>query len=282
MRALRDALASPMRFRLAVAGIVLLQSLLIYVAVAQRFPTSGDDYSYLYQARLFADGKLYAQDPLYDYRNPVQQCIANICLRDENGRRFSKYAPGWSAVLSIGVGLKAPWLVQPLLAALLVFLILGYLERKGAAPWAGGILLMACAFYSYYGASYRPHLATALCIFAAFLAYERVRHEPQHHRASIALTGALLGLSALMRYVDWVPLGLWIAYGLWRGNHRRELTLFILCLGLVASGNAAWGWMLSGHPLTPPASLGGSDGHDQLRLSWDGFRVTLSRFALLC
>ena len=41
-----------------VSAIVLLQSLLIYVFVAQPFPLSGDDYSYLYQARLFAAGKL--------------------------------------------------------------------------------------------------------------------------------------------------------------------------------------------------------------------------------
>lgn len=272
------------RFRLLVSAIVLLQSLLIYVFVAQRFPLSGDDYSYLYQARLFAAGKLYAQDQLYDHRHPLNHCITVSCLRDQNGRRFSQYAPGWPAVLSMGVLLKAPWLVQPILAALLTFLLLGYVEERMGPGLVkvGAFLLTACLFYAYYGASYRPHVATALCIFGAFLAYERARHKRQYRASWIAIAAILLGVSALMRYIDWVPLGLWIAFNLARSKRHRALVIFALCLGILASGNLAWGWTLSGHPLIAPTHLGAGRVEDQLRVSWDGLTVTLARLALLC
>jgi hypothetical protein len=32
----------------------MLQAVLIYFGVAQRFPLSGDDFAYVYQARVFA------------------------------------------------------------------------------------------------------------------------------------------------------------------------------------------------------------------------------------
>ena len=275
---------SGVRFRLLISSLILLQSLLIYVFVAQRFPLSGDDYSYLYQARLFADGRLYAEDPLYDHRHPLNHCLAVNCLRDEQGRRFSKYAPGWPALLSLGVRGHAPWLVQPLLAALLAFLILGYVEQRmgrdlvKTAAW----LLMLCLFFAYYGASYRPHLATALCVFSAFLAYERSRQPSPHRRLWLTLAGGVLGASALMRYTDWVPLALWIVFIEARERRYRDGLVCIASLVLVAGGNLAWGWILSGQPFVAPTHLGGDIGdHDRLTVSLEGVAITAGRLALV-
>jgi len=100
----------PVTQKLVVSAIFLLQALLVYFVLAQRFPLSGDDYSYLYQAKLFASGKLYAEDPLYDRDLP---CLATYCFRDDQGHRFSQYPPGWPALLAVGVNLGTPWLDQP-------------------------------------------------------------------------------------------------------------------------------------------------------------------------
>ena len=48
--------------RLLPSAIFLIAALLVYFVLARQFPMSGDDYSYLYQARLFASGKMYAED----------------------------------------------------------------------------------------------------------------------------------------------------------------------------------------------------------------------------
>src|SRR5260370_16986487 len=56
--------------------VLFLEALVIAFVLMQRFPPSGDDYSYLYQAKLFASGKMYAEDPLYDEANPLNDCVA--------------------------------------------------------------------------------------------------------------------------------------------------------------------------------------------------------------
>src|ERR1700731_4468099 len=116
--------------KLLVPAIFLVEALFVYFVLTQRFPISGDDYSYLYQAKLFASGKLWAQDRLYDPSLPFYDCIETYCLRDDQGHRFSKYPPGWPALLAIGVKLRVPWLIDPLLGALLVFLMLQYTEQQ--------------------------------------------------------------------------------------------------------------------------------------------------------
>jgi hypothetical protein len=120
----------PVTQKLVVSAIFLLQALLVYFVLAQQFPLSGDDYSYLYQAKLFAAGKLYAEDPLYDRALPFYDCLATNCFRDDQRRRFSQFSPGWPALLAVGVNLGAPWLINPLLAALLIFLMLEYVEQR--------------------------------------------------------------------------------------------------------------------------------------------------------
>jgi hypothetical protein len=187
--------------------------------------------------------------------------------------------------LAGGVLVRAPWLVQPLLAAWLTFLILGHLEKRvgSHSVRVASSLLTLCLFYAYYGASYRPHLATALCVFGAFLAHERSRERPDHGVWWIALAGILLGMSALMRYTDWIPLGLWIAFSLARAGRRRDLLILVAGFALLASVNLAYGWLLSGRLLVVPTHLGGDVGaHDRLRVSWDGLKMTAARLALLC
>ena len=116
--------------KLSVSASFLLAALLVYFVLAQQFPLSGDDYSYLYQAKLFASDKLYAEDPLYDRDLPFYDCLATYCFRDDQRHRFSQYPPGWPALLAVGVKLGVPWLVNPLLGALLVFLMLEYVEQR--------------------------------------------------------------------------------------------------------------------------------------------------------
>src|SRR5215467_9981105 len=94
------------------AALSLLQFLFVYFAPAQRFANSGDDYAYLFQARLFASGQLYAQDPIFDRSHPLNRYVATLCLTDFQGRRFSKYPPGWSILLAAGTTLGVEWLVS--------------------------------------------------------------------------------------------------------------------------------------------------------------------------
>jgi hypothetical protein len=60
----------------------MVEALVVTFGMARQSPLSGDDRSYVYQARLFAAAQLYAQDPLYDYRHPLHRCIELARVRD--------------------------------------------------------------------------------------------------------------------------------------------------------------------------------------------------------
>jgi hypothetical protein len=271
--------------KLLVPAVFFLEALLVYFFLAQQFPPSGDDYSYLYQAKLFASGKLYAEDPIYDPALPFYDCVETFCLRDDQGHRFSKYPPGWPALLAVGVKLRVPWLVDPLLGALLIFLILKHVEQQMGRELVrvASLLLLSCFFLCYYGASFRGHIATALFVFAAFLLYDSAERGAQSSKLRLFIAGALLGYSVMIRYIDWVPLTAWIGISLLRRKKLADLVLFGIGFGLLASGNLVYNALLSGDPFQVPAALHRSSDNitDRLMISWNGFVVTIVRLANL-
>jgi hypothetical protein len=265
--------------------ILLIEALLIAFALMQRFPPSGDDYSYLYQAKLFASGKMYAEDPLYDQADPRHDCVETANITDNHGRRFSKYPPGWPAFLALGVRLGVPWLIDPVLGAVLVFLMLRYVEQQIGENLVkvAGILLTLCLFFSYYAASLRAHIATALFVFAAFVAYDAAQRRPGCSRLLLFGAGALLGYSSMIRYIDWVPLAAWIGVSLVRRKMFAELTFFGVGFGLLSSGNLLYDTLLLGDPLQSPTTLYDSPGGagDRLMVSWIGLPKTGARLVNL-
>ncbi len=257
--------------------VLLIEALLICTALLQRFPPSGDDYSYLYQAKLFASGKIYAEDPLYRLTSPLHDCVATNCLKDYQGHRFSKYPPGWPALLAVGALFGVPWLIDPLLGAVLGFLILRHVEQQLDAKLVkvAGLLLTLSLFFCYYAASLRSHIATALCVFAAFVTYDAAQQRSGRSRFLLFSAGALLGYSSMIRYIDWVPLAAWIGVSLLRRKRFSELTFFAGGFAFLASGNLLYNFFLLGDPLQTPSTLNHSASmHDRLLVSWTGILVT--------
>ena len=182
------------------------------------------------------------------------------------------------------MALKAPWLVDPILGALVVYLFLAHVERRhGPEPGrACGTLLVLNGFLVYYAASYRPHVAAMLGVLAAFLLFEGT--ESRSPRAGMRLlgSGALLGATTLVRYLDFVPMAVWITFCLVRRRRVRHLLLFGAGFVLLAAGNLLYDQLLSGDPFTTPTRLYSAAGiHDRLALSWRGFVVTGARLATL-
>jgi 4-amino-4-deoxy-L-arabinose transferase-like glycosyltransferase len=130
----------------------------IATAVFERVPHVEDEHAFLFQARVFAEGKLYAETP------PSADLFPMMFVLDREGRRFGKYPPGFPLVLAAGVLVGQPWLVNPLLAGLglvAVALLGRVLYGWGTGLVAGGLGLIS-PFFLLSAGSYMSHNATLL------------------------------------------------------------------------------------------------------------------------
>jgi hypothetical protein len=135
-----------------------------------------DEYAAVFQAKVFATGRLFAQLPpsVVDWLLPPGFNGMFIVASRATGRAIESYWPGFSLVLAPFELLGIPWLCNASLAGLGVFLIyritLQITDDRRAAGWAVFFTLCSGAFVanaiSYY--SMQAHL-TANLLFAWLL-----------------------------------------------------------------------------------------------------------------
>jgi hypothetical protein len=85
--------------------------------VFERLPHLEDEVAYLWQAKLLARGRTVIASP------EPHQAFWQPFIVDYQGNRFGKYTLGWPLILSLGVLIGQPWLVNALLSGLSVFLV---------------------------------------------------------------------------------------------------------------------------------------------------------------
>lgn len=173
-------------------GLVILSFLLsaaVSRVVFERLPHLEDELAYLYQARVFASGNIYMETP--QPRTPFWQPF----VVDYDGKRFSKYTPGWSAILAVGVLLGAPWWVNAACAALTVALV----YRTGEEIFNADTGLIAALLVTFspmallLNGSLMGHTAALTC--AALFTYAYWRLETSRHPLRWGLlAGLALGL----------------------------------------------------------------------------------------
>jgi hypothetical protein len=185
----KRALTSHRLLALALVGVSFFLNAHINRTVFERLPHLEDELAYLYQARIFAGGNVYIGSP--DLRVALWQPF----VIDEDGKRFSKYTPGWSAILALGVVLGAPWWINITLGAATVALV----YRTGEEIFNADVGLIAAFLLTFspmfllLNGSLMGHTAA---LFAAALftyTYWRIEQEKRAVGWSI-LAGVALGL----------------------------------------------------------------------------------------
>jgi hypothetical protein len=240
---------------LLLSVLSFLQFVLVHVVLIQRFANSGDEQAYLYEAKLFSHGQLYAEDPIYDRAHPLNRFVAADAMDDTGGRRFSKYDPGWPGLLALGALVHAEWLVAPLLGALTVFLLLSYVRKRIGDRFVVTMWLLPtlCSFFFLSVANFGSHTASMAFLFGAFVLYDDTLERPTAQcRWRLLSVGLLLGYCSLIRYIDWIPLLGWIAFDLLRQKKIKGLILVLLGFGLLASVHLFYNDLVTGNALTPP------------------------------
>ncbi len=203
------------------AGIAAAISLLVLGGI----PHVQDEVVYQLQARLLTEFRLWEVERLPGAAYPFEFVV------NEGGRRYGIFPNGWPAVLALGTALRVPWLVNPLLHGLTVFLgarlaaqLTGPRGALLAAPLLAlnpGLLLLASSRMS--------HTLCALLVLIALI------HTRRATRAgALGLGGALAGL-ILTRPLDGLIVSLVLLPAAWL---RRPGRTWLWCLPVMATGAA--------------------------------------------
>jgi hypothetical protein len=237
-------------FVLAAAGAVVVLAALLTLVSYERHPHVPDEVAYLFQARYMAEGKLWLPAP------PIPDAFEVNLLHSDGNRWYSLFPPGWPAVLAVGVRAGVPWLVNPLLAGLNVWLVYVLLRRLYDRRSARLAVLLLCAspWYLFTAMSFMAHTFSLTCALVAAVAITSARHTGRVAYALLA--GAALGGLGLVRPLDGfilaALLGLW-SLGL--GGHRlKGSSIAALAASALAVSTVGliYNALLTGHPAEFP------------------------------
>lgn len=231
---------------LALTGVLLLVSV---VAFRHR-PLLVDSVVQLFQAQIFADGRLTAPPP------PGEAFVATQHMLVNEAGWFAQYAPGHALVLSSGVLAGLPWLVPVLLSLGTA----GLMVRFARIAWddhrtnllTPGLLLFA-PFFWVMGASFMNHVSCLFFLAAFLVCFARWEEGPGHGWAlacglALGAAGLVRPLTALAVAAIFAPIGLVVAV---RGRRWASIALAgaggLAAVALYLSYNAA----TTGDPTVP-------------------------------
>lgn len=235
----------------AMALFATVASALLARFALQGIPHVEDEAAYLFQARSFAGGHLGVPAPpgppeAYDFylleiSGPVWRAVT---------------APGWPAVLSLGVLAGAPWLVNPVLTGGSVWLAHGVfaaaVSRERALLVAG--LMATSPWMLGMGGSLMTH---AVALFALLLAWRLLVRAPAALPPSIlrhGLAGLAMGWLFTTRPLEGVIAGGLTGLWLLAADRRGIARVIAYGAGCIATGLVyfAFNWAMTGDPLTSP------------------------------
>jgi hypothetical protein len=170
-------------------------------------PHVNDEIAYLFQAKLFLSGKLYAPSPCpreaFDFPHVIN-----------NGRWYSIYPPGFPALLMLGFLFGTPWLVNPLLAAaaVILFYFLGREFYSRPAGILASVMAAVSPWYLLMSSTMMSH--TSSMFFNALFLLFVFRFLRKQSTLNGLAAGAALGMAFLIRPVNAVLFGVpFLAYG---------------------------------------------------------------------
>ncbi len=234
---------------LAPAAVAFFASLILNFMAFEAIPHSTDEVAYQFQSRLFAGGALTAPAP----PDAALAGLDHPPFAIQDGRMGVPVDPGWPLVLAAGAAVGAPWLINPLLAALSVLLAHAIASRLAGRDEADLVAMMmgASPWLVAMGASLMPQVqGLALMLLSWWLGLKALE-SPARERVRMILAGGAMGglvmtLPAEGLLVAALTLG-WLATSA-RGSAQRA--------GLFAAGAAGpvallalWNLKMTGHPL---------------------------------
>ena len=233
---------------IACALFVFIFTNLFSFFIFDHVPRVHDEIDYLFQAKIFKSGKLYVPSPCakesFDFPHMVN-----------NGKWYSQYTPGYPFLLLLGLFINAPWLINPLLAALSIFLFY-FLGKEIYSPKVGilaAVLGTISIWFLLMSSTMMSH--TSGLFFISFFLYFLFRSVKNPSVANGLLSGMGLGMAFLIRPYNVIlisiPFLIYFVVILLKDFRRRQknAVVFILITMAFISVLLIYNQITNGHPL---------------------------------
>lgn len=232
--------------------------------VFERLPHLEDELAYVHQAELFARGDVVQPSPA------PRPAFWKPFVVDFQGRRFSKYSPGWSFWLAFGVMAGQRWVVNGWFAVLTVALV----YRLGAESFNADVGRLAAWLVAFspmallLNASLMGHTSALFMTMAFLYAMRRLLHDDRRAMRWGLVAGMALGALTANRTLTAVAvalpfvvfhalrlLGLLIRRrdAFWPA--LRPLLLLSVVMLLLSAVVPAYRWAVTGSPSLNPYEL---------------------------
>jgi 4-amino-4-deoxy-L-arabinose transferase-like glycosyltransferase len=239
----------------ALAALTTAASFYVASQILEEIPHVEDEFAYLWQAHVMAEGRIMLPSP------PEPESFLVPFVVDHNGMRFGKYSPGWPAALALGVAAGAAEWVNPLLAGLAVWFTYRLGRRLAGAGILAALLTATSPMLLMLSGTLMSHMLSLVLTLGWMLAWFDLfaagsGDEPAGAGRVVraAAAGLSLGLLALTRPLTAAAVAApFVVHALVMVARRRRRVLRDLCV--VAGVTAAtalvlplWQWALSGNP----------------------------------
>ena len=236
----------------AIAMGAFLSAILIATALLRAFPTSADEYAYLFQADLFRHGRLWAT------ASPIQQYIQAYYIYDIGGKIVSQYPPGWPITIAAFEQLGLPiYLINPLIGAVMLLALyrLSRVTRCESAALVACTMCAASGFFLFNSASFYNHSFVGL---AGVLFATSATRYVQAPSASCAIgMGVWFAVIAATRHYDAILFALPVVLLLpFQGRpYWRMLPVAAGAAMPIIAGLLIYYWLITGDAFQTPMTL---------------------------
>lgn len=160
-------------FPYLVAFFVTLFSALYARNIFEGIPHLDDDIAFLFMAKYFSKGLIYLPAP------PDPKAFEMFYALNDGIKWYGYGFLGWPVVLSIGVLIKAPWLVNPVLAGLTILAAHAWISRlyNSTTAHLSISLMIVSPWFLFTSASMMTHSLSLLLMILALLALERAESD---------------------------------------------------------------------------------------------------------
>lgn len=221
-------------------------------------PVVEDETVYLFQAQTIAGGDLRASS----LPDPMSSQMDFYLIENDASGWYATTVAGWPVVLSLGVLLGLPWLVNPVLGTLSVVLGMAFWRRVAGRQQAivVGVLMIASPWLLQISASWMTHALVLALTLGSWnliaLVVGRSEYRLIPDTSVLFIAGLLMGWIFFTRALEGVIIGGLTGFALlWLFGRRRQIAPIIAYgLGCLATGSLyfLYNYHLTGDILTTP------------------------------